>query len=157
LFSENKEIDMKARDIMTAQPACCGPTDRVQRAAQLMEQNDCGCIPVVTDDNSVIGVITDRDIAIRGVAHGHRSDSRVDELMTPSPYCCSVDADLRAVEDVMSDRQVRRVVIVDDDNCCVGIIAQADLARAAHRTDEVSDAEVGRVVENVSEPGPERR
>ncbi|MGQ0815144.1 MAG: CBS domain-containing protein [Gemmatimonadota bacterium] len=145
---------MKARDIMTANPACCTPDDTVERAAHLMEENDCGCIPVVegSQSNCVIGVITDRDIAVRGVGHGRSPDVRVADLMTDSPYCCSADSDVRDIEGLMSDRQVRRVVIVDEDGCCVGIVAQADLARAAEEGREVSDEEVGRVVEKISEP-----
>jgi CBS domain-containing protein len=145
---------MKAREIMTTGPACCTPSDTIERAAELMETYDCGCIPVVqaSDNARVIGVITDRDIAVRGVGHSLGASTRVSELMTESPYCCTSDADLRAVEQIMSDRQVRRVVIVDDDGCCVGILAQADLARAAESGTEVSDDEVGRVVEKISEP-----
>jgi CBS domain-containing protein len=145
---------MKARDIMTADPACCTGDDTIGDAAQLMEQHDCGCIPVVQDrgDNSVIGVITDRDIAVRAVGQGRASDTRVSEVMTASPFCCSADDDLRQVEDVMANRQVRRVVVVDDAGCCVGIVAQADLARAAETSRDVSDEEVGRVVERISEP-----
>ncbi|MFN2566816.1 MAG: CBS domain-containing protein [Gemmatimonadaceae bacterium] len=150
---------MKARQLMTASPACCTPDDPVQRVAQLMEDNDCGCIPVVaaTNDNIVLGVITDRDIAIRGVAKGKGPDTRVRDLMTPDPFCCSADADLKEVERVMADRQVRRVVVVDDAGCCVGMIAQADLARAAERSRDVSDVEVAKIVERISEPAPTSR
>jgi CBS domain-containing protein len=135
------------------------PDDPVQRVAQLMEDNDCGCIPVVADtnDNRVLGVITDRDIAIRGVAKGKGPDARVRDLMTADPFCCSADADLKEVERVMSERQVRRVVLVDDAGGCVGVIAQADLARAAERSRDVSDVEVAKIVERISEPAPTSR
>jgi CBS domain-containing protein len=118
-----------------------------------MEQNDCGCIPVVqaSDDNCVVGVITDRDIAVRGVGPGRSTETRVREVMTAAPYCCGSESELDEVERVMSDQQVRRVVIVDDGGCCLGIVAQADLARAAERAD-VSEHEVARVVERISEP-----
>lgn len=145
---------MKAREIMTTGPACCTPNDTIEKAAELMETYDCGCIPVVhaSDNARVIGVITDRDIAVRGVGHGLGTRTQVGKLMTESPYCCTSDADLRDVEQIMSDRQVRRVVVVDNDGCCVGMVAQADLARAAESGTEVSDEEVGRVVEKISEP-----
>ena len=144
---------MKASEIMTRDPACVSADDTIAHAAQLMEQNDCGCIPVIraTDDNCVIGVITDRDIAVRGVARGRAPETQVSELMSSSLYCCNPNVSLDDVEQTMSDRQVRRVVIVDDGGCCVGIIAQADLARAAERS-ELSDAEVAQVVERISEP-----
>jgi CBS domain-containing protein len=144
---------MKASEIMTRDPACVSADDTIAHAAQLMEQNDCGCIPVVraADDNSVIGVITDRDIAVRGVARGRSPETQVSELMSSSLFCCDPNASLDDVEQTMSDRQVRRVVIVDDGGRCVGIIAQADLARAAERS-EVSDSEVAQVVERISEP-----
>lgn len=145
---------MKAQDLMTANPACCTPEDSAERAAQLMEDNDCGCIPVVADRNNsrIVGVITDRDIAIRGVAKGRGPDSRVRDLMTQEPFCCSADADIKDVERVMAERQVRRVFVVDHGRNCVGVIAQADLARAAERRKDVSDLEVARVVERISSP-----
>jgi CBS domain-containing protein len=146
---------MKARELMTARPACCTPNDTVERAAQLMEQNDCGCIPVVerTDRQNVIGVVTDRDVAIRAVAHGRGAETPVGDVMTMAPCCVSADTEVQTVERLMSDNQIRRVVVTDDDGCCIGIVAQADLARAADRGNEVSDDEVGRVVERISEPG----
>jgi len=147
---------MKAQELMTASPACCTPDDTAERVAQLMADNDCGCIPVVAgrNDNHVVGVITDRDIAIRGVAKGKGPDTRVRDLMTSDPFCCSANADVKDVERVMAERQVRRVVVIDGDGSCVGVIAQADLARAAERRKDVSDLEVARVVERISEPGP---
>jgi CBS domain-containing protein len=149
---------MKAQELMTQNPACCTPDDSIDRAAQLMADNDCGCLPVVTgrNDSRVVGVVTDRDIALRGVAKGKGPDTQVRHVMTVDPFCCSPDADIKDVESVMAERQVRRVVVVDAGRCCIGVIAQADLARAADRRKDVSDVEVARVVERISEPGPGR-
>ncbi|MGH7446730.1 MAG: CBS domain-containing protein, partial [Longimicrobiales bacterium] len=91
------------------------------------------------------------------VARGRGPDAHVRELMTPAPFCCGPDADVHDIEDTMSTRQVRRVVIVDDRGCCVGMVAQADIASAAERGTEISDDEVGRVVERISEPSRELR
>jgi CBS domain-containing protein len=144
---------LKVRDIMTAEPACCTKEDTIERAAQLMDMNDCGCIPVVErQSGSVVGVVTDRDIAVRGVGQHRPADTRVADVMTESPFCCHADNDLREVEQMMADYQVRRVPVIDDTGACVGIVAQADLARAAERGSEVSDQEVAHVVERISEP-----
>jgi CBS domain-containing protein len=150
---------MKVQEIMSRDPACCTATDTVQHAAKLMAEHDCGCIPVVDDLQSkkIVGTITDRDIACRCVAEGKDVRSAVSEVMSANPSCCGPNDDVRDVERVMSERQVRRVPIVDQSGCCVGMVSQADLARAEDRG--VSDREVGRVVERVSEPGrrPEAR
>lgn len=148
---------MRAKDVMTERPACCTPEDTIERAAHLMEENDCGCIPVIESrgSNTVVGVITDRDVTLRAVGRGMGSDTPVREVMTAGPCCCGPDADVREVESIMADRQIRRVMVVDDAGCCVGIVAQADVARAATRNSEVDDAEVGRVVERISEPARE--
>lgn len=146
---------MKANELMTKGPACVGPSDSVQRAAQLMEEHDCGCIPVVETSGShrVVGVITDRDIALRGVARGRTSDSMVRDLMTKDVASCAPESDVDQVTRVMADRQIRRVLILNADGGCAGIVAQADLARAAERRGDVSEHEVARVVERISEPG----
>ena len=145
---------MKAQEIMTPNPVCVTPDEPARGVAQLMADHDCGCVPVVEarDTNRVVGVVTDRDIALRGVAKGKGPDTPVRELMTPDPDCCSPSTSLKEVERIMTDRQVRRVLVVDDAECCCGIISQADIARAAERRSGVSEREVARVVERISEP-----
>jgi len=142
---------MKAQQLMSAQPACCTPDATVREAAQLMREHDCGCIPVVEDkeSNRLVGVITDRDIACRCTAEGKGPDTRVREIMSRNPSCCSPDDDLARVEGLMAEKQIRRVPVVDTRGRCVGIIAQADLA--LHH-EAASDKEVGQVVEQISQP-----
>jgi CBS domain-containing protein len=142
---------MKVREIMTKDPACCTPTDTARDAARVMRERDCGCLPIVDADSArVVGVVTDRDLAVRALADGMGPDTRLNHLMTPVASCCGVNDDLRDVERTMGDLQVRRVPIVDADGRCVGIVAQADIARAA-RDAQVSEHEVAIVVERISE------
>ena len=145
---------MKARDLMTPDPAQVTATDSLQRVSQLMAEHDCGCIPVVTaaDQRSLIGVVTDRDIAIRAVAEGRPASTPVSEIMTSNPDRVTPDDDIERVEKLMADRQIRRVVVVDDAGDCVGIIAQADLARAAKRGNDPSPKEMVDVLEKISQP-----
>jgi CBS domain-containing protein len=145
---------MRVKDIMTERPAYCSADDTIEQAARLMEQNDCGCIPVTEGrDGNLVGVITDRDITVRATGRGRPLSTRVRDVMAASPHCCRADDDVREVERIMSELQVRRVPVIDDaGSCCVGMVAQADLARAAEHRREVTDAEVGRVVERISEP-----
>ena len=145
---------MKARELMTPNPAQVSPSDTVQRVSQLMGEHDCGCIPVVNADDprAVVGVVTDRDIALRAVAKGRPVTTPISEVMTPNPDCVSPDDDLSHVEKLMADRQIRRVVVVDGAGECVGIIAQADLARAAKRTQEPSPRDMVDVLEKISRP-----
>ena len=140
---------MKANDLMTSNPACCTPDSTAQQAARLMEENDCGCIPVVEDEESrfLVGVVTDRDIALRGVARGRSPETPIRDLMSTDVSAVRPADELAAIEELMAELQVRRVPVVDEDGCCVGIIAQADLALE----DEESDRVVGHVVEKISE------
>src|SRR5437867_10152120 len=142
---------MKAQDLMTTSPACCTPSSTVGEAGQLMRDHDCGCIPVVEGDSMrLVGVLTDRDVACRCVAEGKSPDTPVREVMSTNPQSCHPEDDVAAVEQIMIETQVRRVPVVDAKECCVGMIAQADLALSA---EAASDREVGRVVERISEPG----
>ena len=146
---------MKAKELMTKSPRCCTTEDTVRDAARAMAECDCGIIPVVeAGSNRVVGVITDRDIAIRAVAEGKGADAPLRDIMTASPSCCGPDSDVKDVERTMADRQVRRVVIVDDSGACAGIIAQADIARAAQRgrNQDITEHEVGLLVETISQP-----
>ena len=137
---------------MTRDPFCLRREDTARLAAQLMRDKDCGVIPIVDDSRRVVGIITDRDLAIRAIAVGKSADTRLSELMTQNVHCCSADDDLRDVERKMAELQVRRICIVDAGGRCMGIIAQADIARAAH-DNAVSEQEVALVVEQISEPG----
>lgn len=147
---------MKARDIMSRGIGSCTPEDRIQRAAELMEKHDCGSIPVEdARTRRIVGVVTDRDIALRAVAAAKSPGTPVLAIMSADPSCCSPDDDLEDVERIMEERQVRRVPVIDTEGRCVGIIAQADLA--THRP-HVGDREIARVVERISEPtGAPRR
>lgn len=140
---------MLAKEIMTRDPQCVTPADTLQVAARLMADFDCGSLPVINRaDGQVVGVLTDRDIAVRGVARGKAPESKVNDVMSPAPATCSPDDDVEDVERIMTDKQVRRVPVVADGRV-VGIISQADLAR---NDNAISDREVGRIVEKISEP-----
>jgi len=140
-----------ARDIMTESPAVCTQETTARDAAQMMEQNDCGSLPVVESRNSMklIGMVTDRDLALRVLGRGQSPDTPVREAMTRNVSSVKLTDDLDAVEHVMSGQQVRRVPVVDDQDRVVGIIAQADLAR---ELESVGRKDFSRVVEKISQP-----
>lgn len=142
---------MKAGELMTGEPASCTPDDTIQKAATLMRECDCGCIPVVEgqDKPRLVGLVTDRDLAVRAIAQGKGADTRVRDVMSTQLCCCRADDELSEVEAIMIKEQVRRVPVIDEDGCVVGMIAQADLALNAAAT---TDSEVGKVVERISEP-----
>lgn len=142
---------MKARELMTAAPCCCSPDDSIQTVARMMRDHDCGSVPVV-EAGQVVGIVTDRDLAIRAIADGMNGGLRVRNVMTVAPECCSEEDDVKNIERVMSERQVRRVPIVNADGGVVGIIAQADLARAAAHGSKVSDEELTETVASISAP-----
>jgi CBS domain-containing protein len=142
---------MKAQDMMTTDPACCTPESTAREAARLMREHDCGCIPVVEGDSRrLVGVVTDRDIACRCVAEGKGAETPIKEIMTKDPQCCHPEDDVAAIEQIMMQAMVRRVPVVDANGNCLGMVAQADLAL---HTEAVSESEIGRVVERISEPG----
>jgi CBS domain-containing protein len=152
--SEETSMSMEAHEIMTLEPACCTPDQTVRDAARLMQEHDCGCIPVVEDARArrLVGVVTDRDLACRCLAAGLGPETTVAEVMSVSPSCCAPDDDVQFVERIMEERQVRRVPVIDGRGSCVGMVSQADLVRAAERSAQVSDREVARMVERVSAP-----
>jgi CBS domain-containing protein len=97
----------------------------------------------------LVGIVTDRDLAVRGVARGLGPEAMIGELMTDDPVTCLPEDSLEALRQVMVERLVRRVPVVDEDGALVGIVAQADLARVEGAA---SEREVGRIVEAISEP-----
>ena len=144
---------MRITEFMTRDPACCVPGTTAREAAVLMRENDCGAIPVVEDMDTrkLVGMVTDRDLAVRGLAEGLGPDTAVRELMTVEPVGADQDDEIETVREVMIREQVRRVPVTGKDRKLVGIIAQADLAR---QDAAASDREVGRIVEAISEGEP---
>ena len=142
---------MKAKDIMTRKPKSVTPETSVREAARLMKEEDVGVLPVVDRDGSdrLIGIVTDRDIAVRHVAEGHDSSScPVSEAMTSSVSTVREDDDVDSVMDLMGKEQVRRIPVIDERGGLIGIVAQADIVREAR-----DDRKAERTIEKISDPG----
>lgn len=141
---------MKVQDIMTGEPSVVTPDSTAREAARLMKEIDSGVIPVVESSSSMklVGVVTDRDIAIRLVAEGLAADCRVADVMSAGALATARPSDdVDRVMETMSREQVRRIPIVDERGSLVGIVAQADIVRKA------DDRKAERTVEEISEPG----
>ena len=134
----------KVQDVMSTRPRCVSPDTPVTEAAELMESEDVGALPVLEGDE-LAGMITDRDIVIRAIAKG--KDPRgmpVREVSTRDVVAIRGDEDLSDALKLMASHQVRRLPVVDDSNHLVGVLAQADVAREAREKD------VGETVEAIS-------
>jgi CBS domain-containing protein len=121
-----------AEHVMTAEPQCCSADQPLTDVARLMVEHDCGEIPVVDARRKLVGVVTDRDIVCRIVAPG--LDTRVAtarEVMSQPVVSVGRTTPLGDVVATMERHRIRRVPVVDDEGCCCGIIAQADVARHA--------------------------
>ena len=122
---------MQVKEVMTADPACCIPETNLQEVALMMIDHDCGEIPVVEDKDTKrpIGVITDRDIVCRTVAKGlNPLDLTVADCLTTPCVTVTPEMSLGACTWIMEDKKIRRVLVVDADGGCCGIVALADIA-----------------------------
>src|SRR6476660_5222539 len=129
---EGCSMPKRARDVMTADPACCSPHTSIVQVAKMMIQNDCGEIPIVDVADRPIGVVTDRDIVCRIVAEEKNPTGHpIDSCMTTGIITVRVDDSLDQVIATMERYQIRRVLVVDEHSSCAGIISQADVAAVA--------------------------
>jgi len=140
----------KCNEVMTKDPVCCLPNEMVSQAADLMKSKQVGSIPVIENEQTkkLVGIVTDRDLALKIVAEGlDAKTTKVETVMTRKVVTCHAEDDLQKALDAMSENQLRRIPIVDDDNKVVGIIAQADVAtrvdqpkKTAEMVKEISQA-----------------
>jgi len=137
---------MKISDVMTREVQTVRPDQPVQDAAHFMLSADAGSIPV-TEGERLIGMITDRDIAVRGIAKGYGPDTLVRELMTDDLIVVRVDDDIEEAATKMSEAQVRRLPVIDDDERLCGIVSLGDLSR------ETDSETASQALEGVSQPG----
>lgn len=135
---------MKVQDLMTKEPTCCGADTQLQEIAQKMVACDCGMIPIVDDGGRAIGAVTDRDIVCRAVAENRNPlELTAQDVMTQPLTTISPDAEVEELLHLLEEKQLRRIVVADDSGRCIGVVAQADLARG---TPDEAIAEVVREV-----------
>lgn len=131
---------MKIEELMTKQVQSCRAQDTLARAAQIMWEQDCGVVPVVDDEERVIGMLTDRDGFMATYTQGRRLDEvAVGSAMAHKVYACQPGDDIHMAERLMRDARIHRLPIVDPEGRLVGILALADLARHMHRADRKAD------------------
>ncbi|XOQ47342.1 MAG: Hypoxic response protein 1 [Eubacteriales bacterium] len=137
---------MKVKEIMSKKVASLDSEDSVERAAQLMKQYDVGSIPVCSR-NQVVGIVTDRDIAVRTIAEGKDSkQEKVSAIMSSNPVVGSPDMDVHDAAQIMSTNQIRRLPIVENNNL-VGIVALGDISVEPELQDNAEQA-----LHNISQP-----
>ena len=137
---------MKVSECMTSKVETVRADQTVQDAAKFMLIADAGSIPV-TDGDRLIGMITDRDIAVRGIAKGNGPDTPVREVMTDDLIVARTDDDIEEVARKMSAAQVRRLPVIDNEERLCGIISLGDLAR------ETDSETAEQALEGVTQPG----
>jgi CBS domain-containing protein len=132
------------KDVMTSNPCSIDAEKSVAYAAKMMKEEDVGLAPIVEGDK-LIGMLTDRDIAIRVVAEGRNPDqTKVREVASKQVVTIDPQQDLNEALRIMSKHQVRRLPVVEEDGKLVGVVAQADVAR------EGDDTQTGKLVEEIS-------
>jgi CBS domain-containing protein len=138
---------MDIRDVMTENPRTASPNDSLQAVAKIMAEEDTGVVPLV-EKGRLVGVVTDRDIAIRTVAEGRAMDAPVSDVMSGGVKTCGPNDSVEDAMLLMGREQVRRIPIVDERGSLVGVVAQADLVRMAGK-----DRQAEKTVEKISQPG----
>ena len=139
---------MKVKEAMTRDVQVANPDETVQQAARMMASLDAGVLPV-GDKDRLVGMITDRDIAIRGVAEGKGPNAKVREVMTEEVKYCFDDQDIEEVTRNMGDIQVRRLPVVNRDKRLVGILSLCDIAA------KQDGATTAQALNRISRPGGE--
>ncbi len=131
---------MKINEVMSTDCKTCAPGDSLAAAAQMMAREDFGSLPIAENDR-LVGMITDRDIVIRGVADGRdATQTKIGELMSDRMYYCYDDQDIEEVAANMGELQVRRLPVVNRDKQLVGIVSLGDLAKEGPRANTAGDA-----------------
>jgi len=139
----------KCNEVMTKNPVCCLPNDKVTKA-KLMKSERVGSIPIIENEQTkkLVGIVTDRDLALKIVAEGLDAKStKVDAIMTRKVVTCRAEDDLQKALDAMAENQLRRIPIMDNDDKLVGIIAQADVATRVNQPEKTAA-----MVKEISQP-----
>ena len=128
----------KIRDIMTDQVECCTLLDNVFEVAVKMKELNVGAIPIV-DKDKLVGMITDRDIVVRGVAEKHPGSTKVEDIMSDKLITISADASTKEAANLMAEHQIRRLPVVEGDKL-IGIVSLGDFAIRQMTDDQAKEA-----------------
>lgn len=138
---------MIVKDIMSKDIVSLNSEDSIERAAQLMNQFDIGSIPVCNQEK-LVGIVTDRDITLKSVAAGvNTNQQKIRDIMTSNPVTGSLDMDIHDAAKIMSEQQIRRLPIIQNNNL-VGIVSLGDISLEPNLQDNAEEA-----LKNISEPG----
>jgi CBS domain-containing protein len=133
--ASHERITMKVKEIMVQEVKCCGLADTLNRAAQIMWENDCGCVPIVSDETRLVGILTDRDICMAAYTRGAALGAiAVSSTMSREPFSCQATDDVLNAQRIMREHRVRRLPVTDADARLIGIVSLTDIARAMEIT-----------------------
>lgn len=156
---------MKVEQLMTRTVRTCHPDDTLNTPAQIMWEHDCGCVPVVMDEEGgarVVGMVTDRDICMAAYTQGRPLEAiRVSNAMSQRVCSCRPTDPLRVALNVLRANQLHRLPVVDSDDHLIGVLSLADIAREAGREHgrkgtDVKDDDIAQAIEAISEPRTRR-
>lgn len=136
---------MKIKEIMTKSVISLKPYNTMKDASILMLEQNIGCIPIVDDDNHPVGIITDRDMIIRGLAQNNDGKTRIEDVMTTSLITVHPNDEVGTATHIMGNRQIRRLLVVDENEQLVGFIAMADIS-----TTPENDSKAGMALSKIS-------
>lgn len=136
---------MKVKECMCNQVACVKPETTIKDVSKIMKDKHVGCIPVCDNNNQLVGLVTDRDLILRGIAVDKDiNQTAISEVMTTKVFNISPEADVAEASKLMCECQVRRLPVIEN-NAIVGIITLGDLANK----EDIETTEVGNTVENI--------
>ena len=121
---------MKVKDIMTRDPRVCHANDNLKGPARIMWEADCGFVPVIDDQDRLVGVITDRDICMAAYTQGAPLEQiHVERAMAKQVFACSIGDSINSAERLMQEKRIRRLPVVDEGGRLMGVVSMGDLAR----------------------------
>jgi CBS-domain-containing membrane protein len=150
---------MKVKDLMTADVRCCADYSTFNTAAQMMWEHDIGCVPVVNNEGRAIGMLTDRDICMSAYIQGASlTGALATSAMSKQMFSCTADNNIEAAEELMREKQIHRLPVLDVQGHPVGLISLNDIAREGAREAEtkkarqVTDTEIAQMLASVCAP-----
>jgi CBS domain-containing protein len=145
---------MNCKNLMTPNPKVCTPSMTSEEAARIMGQENVGALPVIDrTSKKLVGIVTDRDLCLGVIAKGRNpAEVHVSDCMSTHLLTCGPQDDVQYCEQLMKQHQIRRIVVIDEHGCCMGIISQGDLALYTEGAQEIHDT-----LREVSKPGHAKR